>query len=145
MNNVKIIAEAGVNHNGKEDLAIKLIDEAVESGADVIKFQLYNSSELTVKNNKLAKYQIINLKKKITQYEMLKKYEFGYEEFKKIIKYCKQKKIKFLASAFDIESIKLLHKLKVDTISDENKNRVKRLREKITLLENEIKKIENNI
>ena len=110
-----IIAEAGVNHNGNIVLAKKLIHAAAKIGADVIKFQLYNSSQLTIKGSKLANYQINNLKKKTTQFEMLKKYEFGHEEFKKIIAYCKQKKIKFLASAFDINSIKLLNQLKVDT------------------------------
>jgi len=110
-----IIAEAGVNHNGSMILAKKLINTAAKIGADVIKFQFYNSSQLTIRGAKLANYQRNNLQKKITQFDMLKKYEFGYEEFKKIINYCKQKKIKFLASAFDINSIKLLKKLKVDT------------------------------
>ena len=39
MNNVLIIAEAGVNHNGRLDLALKMIDEAKKAGADIVKFQ----------------------------------------------------------------------------------------------------------
>ena len=54
---IKIIAEAGVNHNGKISLAKKLIDVASESGADYIKFQMYNVDELIIKNTSLADYQ----------------------------------------------------------------------------------------
>ena len=44
MKNTLIIAEAGVNHNGDVNLAHKLIDAALDSGADIIKFQSFNSS-----------------------------------------------------------------------------------------------------
>ena len=58
---VRIIAEAGVNHNGKLNNAFKLIDVASKSGADIVKFQLFKAEELVTKKAKMAKYQIKNL------------------------------------------------------------------------------------
>ena len=58
-----IIAEAGVNHNGKIDLAKKLIKAAARSGADYIKFQTYNTEKMIVPNARLAIYQKQNIKK----------------------------------------------------------------------------------
>ena len=70
---VYIIAEAGVNHNGKLINAFKLIDAAKNAGADYIKFQIYKTENLVDKKIGLANYQKKNLKKKISQYKMLKK------------------------------------------------------------------------
>ena len=109
-----IIAEAGVNHNGSLTIAKKLINQASKIGADVIKFQIYETDELVTKYSKSANYQLKNMNSNETQYEMLKKYELNFESFKKIIKYCKLKKIKFLASAFDINSLKKLNNLKIN-------------------------------
>ena len=79
MNNTKIsiIAEIGVNHNGSLRLAKKLIDGAVKSGADYVKFQTYVTDEIITKQAELAPYQ----KKFIShnsQYKMLKKYELKF-------------------------------------------------------------------
>ena len=52
-----IIAEAGVNHNGKLNLAIELIDKAAEANADAIKFQTFTAKNLVIKNSPLANYQ----------------------------------------------------------------------------------------
>ena len=57
ISNVKIIAEAGVNHNGKLSVAKKLVDIAKSSGADFIKFQLYISKNLALNSAKKAAYQ----------------------------------------------------------------------------------------
>ena len=106
-----IIAEAGVNHNGKINLALKLVDCAAKAKADYVKFQTYLSDQLVQKKLKLAKYQKKNIKKFKSQYQMLKKYELSVEDHKKIIKRCKLRKIKFLSSPFDLESVNLLKKL----------------------------------
>ena len=111
-----IIAEAGVNHNGKLINAFKLIDAAKNAGADYIKFQIYKTENLVDKKIGLANYQKKNLKKKISQYKMLKKYSLGFDKFFKIIKYCKKKKIKFIATPFDLDSLQFLKKNKVDFI-----------------------------
>ena len=70
---ILIIAEAGVNHNGKLNIAKKLILAASKAGADFIKFQTFNPDEMIIKSTKLANYQKNNLKKKTSQYKMLKK------------------------------------------------------------------------
>jgi N,N'-diacetyllegionaminate synthase len=110
---ITIIAEAGVNHNGDINLALKLVDIAAKSKADYIKFQTYSTDELVQKKLGLARYQKNNTKKNYSQYEMLKKFELSASDHLKIIKRCKKKKIKFLSSPFDLKSIDLLKKLKM--------------------------------
>ena len=61
---VLIIAEAGVNHNGDIVIAKKLVDAAKKCGADIIKFQSFNSSLLVTSDAEKASYQIENTKKK---------------------------------------------------------------------------------
>ena len=107
------IAEAGVNHNGNINYAKKLIDLASRAKADYVKFQSYKVDNLIRKETKTANYQKKNIKKKITQYDLLKKYELNSNDHKKLIKYAKIKKIKFLSSVFDIESFEMLIKLKI--------------------------------
>ena len=111
-NRVIIIAEIGVNHNGKIDIAKKLIKSAKKSGADFVKFQTFNVDELVKKNSPMANYQKKNLGKRITQYQMLKKYEINKLFHDKIISYCKKIKIRFLTSPFDLLSIDLISKYK---------------------------------
>ena len=87
-----IIAEAGVNHNGKINQALKMVDCAAQAKADYVKFQTYSTDELVQKKLKLAKYQRSYLTKNDFQYNMLKKYELSELDHKKIIKRCKKKK-----------------------------------------------------
>ena len=54
---VLIIAEAGVNHNGDIELAKKLVDAAVNAGADLVKFQTFNAEQLATRNAPKANYQ----------------------------------------------------------------------------------------
>src|SRR3989344_2305120 len=72
-----IIAEAGVNHNGKIGLAKRLIDSAAEAGADAVKFQTFKAEKLVTKDAKQADYQAKNIGKKESQYEMLKRLELS--------------------------------------------------------------------
>ena len=96
-NKTLIIAEIGVNHNGKINLAKKLINIAKKAGSDFVKFQSFKASNLVKQSTGVAKYQKNNLKKKdIKQIDMLKKYELSYEDHKRLINHCKKKKIKFL-------------------------------------------------
>lgn len=109
---VLIIAEAGVNHNGSIDIAKRLIDKAVEAGADLIKFQTFKSEKLVSKSAKQAEYQQRNIgKKDESQYEMLKKLELSFEDHQKLILYCRERNIRFWSTAFDMESIDFLHSL----------------------------------
>ena len=106
-----IIAEIGVNHNGDIKLAKKLIDKAKDCGADFVKFQIYETTNMVTKNAPKAKYQINKKNSKETHYEMLKKYEVNSNFLKKISDYSKKKKINFLASVFDLNSLNILKKI----------------------------------
>jgi len=106
-----IIAEAGVNHNGNIELAKKLIDSAKKAKADYVKFQTFKSDYLVTEHAKMASYQLQNVKKKISQRELLKKYELDFAKHKLLVKYCKKIKINFLSTPFDLESADMLFKL----------------------------------
>ena len=116
MKKTLIIAEAGVNHNGNISLAHKLIDAAVDSGADVIKFQTFTSSLLTTSFAEKTKYQINNTPANESQQEMLSKLELNLDAHKELIKHCEMRGIEFLSTAFDDNSVELLKKLKLKRI-----------------------------
>lgn len=113
---ILIIAEIGVNHNGKMSAAKKLINEAKKAGADYAKFQMYLPNEIATKFSKKTKYQEKSMGKKISQHELLQQYYLNFKKIKLLAKYCKKKRIKFLASVFDVKSLNLLNKLNVDFI-----------------------------
>ena len=113
MNRVFIIAEAGVNHNGSIDLAKKLIDAASVSGADAVKFQTFKAENLVVKNTQKADYQKQTTEASESQFDMIKKLELDVKVHKQLQAYCKVKKIMFLSTPFDHESIELLSELKM--------------------------------
>lgn len=114
-NKTFIIAEAGCNHNGKISLAFKLIDAAKNSGADAVKFQIFNPSLLVSKNAQKAPYSK-NKEKKEKQLQMQKKISLNFNDFLKLQKYAIKKKIHIFYSAFDEESLHFLKKLKVKII-----------------------------
>lgn len=112
MNNVLIIAEAGVNHNGDFQLAKRLVDSAVNAGADIIKFQTFNSLKLVTKTAAQADYQKKNIGgSDNSQLKMLQKLELSHQQHLELFEYCKEKNIQFFSTAFDLESIELLHQL----------------------------------
>lgn len=110
---VFIIAEAGDNHNGQFDLALKLVDKAVESGADCVKFQTFITENVVCKSAKKAEYQIQNTHSNDTQYAMIKKLELSFDQFRKIKKYCEKKEILFLSTPFDLDSVEFLQELQI--------------------------------
>ncbi|MCR5214378.1 MAG: N-acetylneuraminate synthase [Eubacterium sp.] len=103
-----IIAEAGVNHNGSEELAMKMIDIAKKCGADCIKFQTFKSENLTTSSADMADYQKNNTGKSDSQLNMLKKLELSYDEFKLLFEHCRKVGIDFLSTPFDLESARFL-------------------------------------
>ena len=112
---VFIIAEAGVNHNGSIELAKKLIDVAVEAGADAVKFQTFKTENLVSKNVQKAKYQKENMSdNENSQFNMLKKLELDVDTHKELINYCNSKNIMFLSTPFDLDSVDLLNNLGLD-------------------------------
>jgi N,N'-diacetyllegionaminate synthase len=124
MKKVFIIAEAGINHNGKLYNAKKLIDIAKKAGADAVKFQTWITDEIIRKDTAKVNYQKKSLNDNETQYQMLKKYELRFDQFNTLIKYCKKKKIIFLTTAFDLKSLEFV-KNRINIIkipSGENNN-----------------------
>jgi N,N'-diacetyllegionaminate synthase len=108
MSKVFIIAEAGVNHNGSPELAKKLIDAAIEAGADAVKFQTFKADKLVSMCAQKADYQKQATSVDETQYEMIKKLELDETAHRVLINYCKDKEIMFLSTPFDHDSIDLL-------------------------------------
>lgn len=108
-----IIAEAGVNHNGSCELALKLCDAAKKTGADAVKFQTWKTDAIITKDVAQAEYQVKNTGKVISQYEMLKSLELSYDDFRKIKTYCDSIGILFLSTADEQESLDFLVELGV--------------------------------
>lgn len=115
MRKTLIIAEAGVNHNGSIEMAKKLIEKAADAGVDYVKFQTFKTEKLVSVDAKQAEYQQKNIGKKgDSQFEMLKKLELSLDDHHQLIAHCKLHSIKFLSTAFDLDSIDLLHNLGID-------------------------------
>ena len=104
MDKVEIIAEAGVNHNGSLDLALQLVDAAVEAKVDIVKFQIAVPKLVVTHSTKKADYQLNNTDVNESQLEMIEQLILKDQDFDKISDYCKKRKIGFLLSAFDIIS-----------------------------------------
>lgn len=116
---VFIIAEAGVNHNGSVDTAKKMIDAAVEAGADAIKFQTFKTEKLVCKSAPQAEYQMKNSVangEEDTQFTLLKKLEINRETHLELFDYCRDAGIVFISTPFDLESIDLLKGLGLERI-----------------------------
>lgn len=111
-----IIAEAGVNHNGKTRFIKKLIKKAAEAKVDYIKFQAFKADQLVKRDTKKAEYQKLNTDPGETQYEMLKKLELTKTQYNIIQQECKKRKIKHIFSPFDETSLKIIKKFNLDFI-----------------------------
>jgi len=117
MNHVFIIAEAGVNHNGSIELAKKLVDAAADAGADAVKFQTFKAEKLVSKNTQKAAYQKENTDPSESQFDMIKKLELSDADHRVLIEYANSRKIEFLSTPFDLESLDLLsNTFKLSTI-----------------------------
>ncbi|MGV8058382.1 MAG: N-acetylneuraminate synthase [Smithellaceae bacterium] len=111
MNKTFIIAEAGVNHNGSLEMAFQLIDTAVASGADAVKFQTFKAEKVIAVNAPKAGYQKETTGLDESQLEMVKKLELDEKAHTILNQYCQDKGIQFLSAPFDVESIDLLSRL----------------------------------
>ena len=106
-----IVAEIGINHNGEINIAKKLIDVAVNSGANAVKFQkrnldsLYKTEVLQNPNIESQGFEIL--------LDVLKKVELSDSNYKEIVKYCNEKNITFLCTAWDSVSVDFLETLDV--------------------------------
>lgn len=105
---VLVIAEAGVNHNGRLDYALELVDVAAASGADIVKFQTFSAEQLASDLAPKAGYQIKVTDEHESQIDMLRKLELSREAHFQIQERCRQKGIEFLSTAFEASSLKFL-------------------------------------
>lgn len=108
---VYIIAEAGVNHNGRRDLAFKLVDAAVEAGADAVKFQTFKAGKLVHRALGKALYQQQNTSADESQYEMLAALEMPESWHHDLQAHANAQGIDFLSTAFDESSLNFLQTL----------------------------------
>ncbi len=108
-----IIAEAGVNHNGQLEMAIRLIDEAVSAGADAVKFQTFKAIRLATPDAPKAKYQQEMMGTKQSQLDMLRTLELSRENHLVLMEHCRRRGVHFLSTPFDEESADLLDELGV--------------------------------
>lgn len=108
---VFVIAEAGVNHNGSLTLAYQLVDAAKAVGADCVKFQTYITDNDTAESCEKAEYQKNGQEE--SQYQLLKRLELSFDDFRKLQEYCNEKEILFLSTPFDIESFFFLESIQM--------------------------------
>jgi N-acetylneuraminate synthase len=108
-----IIAEAGVNHNGSPEMARQLIDAAVQTGADAVKFQTFKTELVMTHEAPKAGYQRETTGAGESQFDMVKRLELAPEVFGELMAYCQESGILFLSSPFDNESVDLLGDLEV--------------------------------
>ena len=108
-----IIAEAGVNHNGSLDLALKLIEAAKDTGADAIKFQTFRATSLASQSAHKALYQQRTTSATESQLQMLQRLELDAASHRSLVEHCRKIGIRFLSSPFDAESADLLDSLNV--------------------------------
>ena len=110
-NRTLIIAEAGVNHNGDINLAMQLIDAAAQAGADIVKFQTFSADRQVTRTADKAEYQKRETGNSESQYEMLRRLELSESMHYQLLSHCDERKIEFLSTGFDIESINFLASL----------------------------------
>ena len=108
--NFYIIAEIGINHNGDINIAKKLIDAAIKSGCDAVKFQ---KRTIDIVYDKETLKQLRESPWGKTQEDQKKGLEFGEKEYDEINAYCLKNNIEWFASAWDLESLKFLEKYKL--------------------------------
>ena len=100
-NRTYIIAEIGINHRGDINIAKQLIDSAVRSGVDAVKFQTYITEQRAPKGNDEV-------------FKILKDLELPFEAFKELKDYAKQYDVDFFSTPFDKESVDYLESIGMD-------------------------------
>ncbi len=110
---VFIIAEAGVNHNGSLEMAKRLIEAAAAAGADAVKFQTFKADKIISRFAAKAWYQKQTTDPRENQLELVRKLELDPGAHEQLVIYCQEKKIEFMSTPFDLDSVDLLVQLGV--------------------------------
>lgn len=111
---VRIIAEAGVNHNGDMELAKRMVQAAHKAGADYIKFQTFVPEKLVSRSAAKAEYQKETTGGEESQLQMLEKLALSQQDFVELRDYCAEEGIGFISTPFDLESLDFLNQLDMD-------------------------------
>lgn len=112
---VYIIAEAGVNHNGKLEIAKRMVSAAKQAGCDCIKFQTFQAERLVTGQAERSVYQRENTRSNDSQYKMLKDLELSAQNFAELKLCCENEGIDFLSTPFEEVSAQLLWELGLST------------------------------
>ena len=113
--NLFIIAEAGVNHNGDFDTALKLVDAAVEAGCDAVKFQTWITEKVYSRDKSIKpEYQKRTTSTDESEFDTIKQLELSFDNFKQIKNYCDSKGIIFFSTPDEEESADFLAQLGVE-------------------------------
>jgi N-acetylneuraminate synthase len=110
---VLVIAEAGVNHDGDVDRARRLVDVAAEAGADAVKFQTFRADRVASASAPKAEYQLRETPAAETQHAMLRRLELSREAHDVLKRQCDDRKLVFLSTPFDEDSVDFLDQLGV--------------------------------
>jgi N-acetylneuraminate synthase len=102
-----VIAEAGVNHNGRLDAALRLVDEAAAARADAVKFQTFRAGSLVTAAAPRAEYQKRSGEGG-DQHSLLRALELSAGDHGVLAQRCRDRGIEFMSSPFDVESLRLL-------------------------------------
>lgn len=100
-----IIAEAGVNHNGDMDRAVEMIDVAVDTGSDAIKFQSFKADRVATERAEKCSYQELATGSGGSQREMLQALELSLKDHVRLADHCATRGIEFMSTPFDPESL----------------------------------------
>ncbi|MCH8012538.1 MAG: N-acetylneuraminate synthase [Candidatus Marinimicrobia bacterium] len=112
---VFFIAEAGVNHNGSIELGKKLIDVAIDAGADAVKFQTFKTENIITPDAPKSTYHVETMgdDKSQSWFDLLKTQEMSRDMHIELIEHCKKNGIVFLSTPYDEESADLLEQLDI--------------------------------
>ncbi len=110
---VFIIAEAGVNHNGELDMALRMVDAAAEAGADAVKFQTFETHRVISAVAPKAEYQARTTGSAESQLDMVRRLELSAEAHYELLARCRERGVLFMSTPFDRKSVDLLDELGV--------------------------------
>tara|TARA_B100000767_G_scaffold267869_1_gene287208 strand:+ start:4453 stop:5460 length:1008 start_codon:yes stop_codon:yes gene_type:complete len=115
MENVYVIAEAGVNHNGDISMALELVKKAKWAGADCVKFQTFKAESIVTRSSPKASYQLKATDNKESQFEMLKALELNLSDYKILKNECDKLGIDFMSTPYDYDDVDFLNDLGIVT------------------------------
>ena len=108
-----IIAEIGVNHDGSLSKAKKLVDLAISSGADAVKFQSFKANDLATSSTPKVDYQNETTSRGLSHFEMLRNLELSDSDEAELFHYCSAKSVNFISTPYSVAAVKKLNDLGV--------------------------------